>query len=126
MPSPQQLRDIVAAYVDGFARGDADALVALFAHDASVEDPVGTPAKPGEAEIREFYSGAIATGAKLELLGEPRCAGDCVAFPFAVKLTWEGVTQTIEVIDVFRLDEAGKIIEMRAFWGPDNVKTVEA
>lgn len=126
MPSPRQLREVVAAYVNGFTSGDVDTLVALFAHDASVEDPVGTPAKHGEAEIREFYAGAIATGAKLELLGEPRCAGDCVAFPFAVQLTWEGVTQSIEVIDVFRLDEAGKIIEMRAFWGPDNVKTAEA
>ena len=113
----------VHAYVDGFERGDLDAIVGLFADDATVEDPVGTPPKRGLAEIRAFYAGSLATGAKLELLGDPRCAGDHVAFPFAVKLEWDGRRQIIEVIDTFRFDEAGKITEMRAFFGPANMKS---
>jgi steroid delta-isomerase len=112
----------VHAYVDGFARGDADAIAELFAEDATVEDPVGTPIKTGKAEIHEFYRFSMATGAKLELLGDPRCAGDSVAFPFAVKLAHEGAAMVIEVIDTFRFDDAGKVVEMRAFWGSGNVK----
>ncbi|MEY4720342.1 MAG: hypothetical protein RIQ46_67 [Pseudomonadota bacterium] len=123
MPAPEQMVAAVQAYVDGFERGDLDAIVGLFADDATVEDPVGTPPKRGLAEIRAFYAGSLATGAKLELLGDPRCAGDYVAFPFAVKLEWDGRRQVIEVIDTFRFDEAGKIAEMRAFFGPANMKS---
>ena len=123
MPSAEQMTAIVHAYVDGFANGDADAIAALFADDATVEDPVGTPLKRGKAEIREFYGFSMSTGAKLKLLGDPRCAGDNVAFPFAVLLEFEGQKSEIEVIDTFRINEDGKVAEMRAFWGPANMKS---
>ena len=112
----------VQAYADGFAQSHPAMLADLFAEDATVEDPVGTPIKRGKAEIQEFYTYATATGAKLELRGDPRCAGDSVAFAFAVKLEHEGQRSVIEVIDTFRFDDAGKVVEMRAFWGPGNVK----
>ena len=123
MPSAEQMVAVVHAYVDGFARGDGAALAALFAEDATVEDPVGSPPKRGMAEIAEFYAASVATGATLELLGEPRCAADYVAFPFAVKLEWQGQKQVIEVIDTFRIDDSGKITEMRAYFGPANMKS---
>ena len=123
MPSNEQMIAVVHAYVDGFAKGDPVALAALFAENATVEDPVGTPQKRSMAEISEFYAGSMATGAKLELLGDPRCAGDYVAFPFAVKLEFGGQKTVIEVIDTFRVDDKGKIAEMRAFWGPGNMKS---
>lgn len=123
MVTKEQLLAAVHGYVAGFAAADADAITALFAPDATVEDPVGTPLRRGHEDIRAFYAGSVATGARLELLGEPRCAGDVVAFPFRVLLHWNGADCVIEVIDTFRLNEAGKITEMRAYWGPDNMKT---
>lgn len=123
MASAATMVAVVHSYVDGFERGDLDALVSLFAPDATVEDPVGTPPKRGIDEIRDFYAVSVATGAKLELLGEPRCAAAYVAFPFAVKLEWQGTRQVIEVIDTFRINDDGKITEMRAFFGPANMKS---
>lgn len=123
MPTPEQMVAVVQAYVDAFEAGDADAAAALFAEGATIEDPVGTPAKRGLDEIRAFYAVSMATGAKLELLGEPRCAANYVAFPFSVRLEWNGCPSVIEVIDTFRIDEAGKITEMRAFFGPANMKS---
>lgn len=122
MPDTDAMTAAVHAYIAGFSAGDPQAIAALFADDATVEDPVGTPIKRGKAEVLEFYTGSMATGAKLELLGDPRCAADTVAFPFAVKLDWGGGKSVIEVIDTFRFNDAGKIIEMRAFWGPANMK----
>lgn len=122
MPTTEQKLAAVHGYVDAFARSDAEAAVALFAKDATVEDPLGTPIKRGHDEIRAFYQGSMATGAKLELQGEPRCAADFVAFAFAVRLEWQGQKSVIEVIDTFRLDNEGKIVEMRAYWGPENMK----
>lgn len=123
MPSAEQMIAAVHAYVAGFEAGDTEAIVALFAADATVEDPVGTPPKQGTEAIRQFYAQSVATGARLELLGDPRCAGDFVAFPFAVRLEWQGRKQVIEVIDTFRVDDHGKITEMRAFFGPANMKS---
>ena len=123
MPTTEQMTAAVHAYVAGFAASDPDAIAALFAEDATVEDPVGTPMKVGKEEIRTFYAFSTGTGAKLELLGDPRCAADYVAFPFAVLLDWQGNKSRIEVIDTFRINDAGKITEMRAFWGPANMKS---
>ena len=114
---------VVHAYIDGFSKGDANAIAALYADDATVEDPVGTPIKEGIDAIREFYTGAMASGAQLELRGTPRCAGDYVAFPFAVKMKMNGEDAHIEIIDTFRFNEEGKVIEMCAFWGSENFVT---
>ena len=123
MPTEEQKLAAVHAYIAAFDAGDPQAATALFAADAVVEDPVGSPPKVGTDAIREFYTMSMATGAKLELLGDPRCVADYVAFPFAVKLDMNGNRMTIDVIDTFRLNDDGKIIEMRAFFGPANMKT---
>ena len=113
---------VVAAYVDGFERGDVDALAGLYAETASVEDPVGTAPILGRAAIADFYRAAVARGIRLELSGAPRAAGDSVAFPFHVQRQRGGQGEVIEVIDVFRFDAEGRIIEMRAYWGPANIR----
>ena len=48
--------------------------------------------------------------AKLALTGEPRCAGNAVAFPFQVKIPG----MVIDIIDVFEFNDAGKVSSMRA------------
>lgn len=122
MPTTEQKLAVVHAYVAAFEAGSVHAAAALFADNATVEDPIGTPIKSGRDEIHAFYATSMATGAKLELTGDPRFAGDYVAFAFQVKLHWGGQDNVIEVIDTFRLDDDGKIIEMRAYWGPENMK----
>lgn len=116
---------LVARYVAAFEAGDADAAAALFAEDAVIEDPVGSPPICGIDAIRAFYRAAMATGAKLSLQGPVRVCTDRVVFPFAVSLDWQGARQVIDVIDVFRLAPDGRIAEMRAFFGPANMRTVQ-
>jgi steroid delta-isomerase len=113
---------VVAAYVDGFERDDAEALAALYAEEATVEDPVGSPGVVGRDAIRDFYRAAVSRGIKLALSGAPRTAGDSVAFPFHVLRRRVGAEEVIEVIDVFRFDAEGRIVEMRAYWGPNNIR----
>jgi hypothetical protein len=57
---------------------------ALFAQDATLEDPVGSERLVGHAAIATFYERAMAMGATLELRGPVRVAGDCAAFAFTV------------------------------------------
>jgi steroid Delta-isomerase len=122
MPSPEQMIAAVHAYVDAFDKSDPDLVAALFADDATVADPVGTPLKVGIAAIHEFYAGAMQTGAKLQLHGPIRLAADnFAAFAFDVRLHLNDADICIDVIDVFRFNEEGKIAEMSAFFGPANM-----
>ncbi len=117
-----EVQDKIAAvhrYVEAFDKADIEIIKALYASDATVEDPVGTDIHHGIDAIVAFYENALKAGAKLELSGEPRCAGDEVAFPFHVKAPG----MSVEVIDVFKFNAEGKVSSMRAFWGPENIKS---
>tara|TARA_R110002110_G_scaffold91264_2_gene237505 strand:+ start:124169 stop:124540 length:372 start_codon:yes stop_codon:yes gene_type:complete len=108
---------VVNRYVEAFDKGDINIIRDMYADDATVEDPVGTDPHIGIEAICRFYENALAAGAKLELSGTPRCAGNAVAFPFNV--TMPGLH--FEVIDVFELDDEGRVSSMRAYWGPENM-----
>lgn len=120
MPSHEQMVAVVAAYIAAFAAEDVEAIVRLYASDATVEDPVASPVQRGSEAIRAFYTAAVATGAKLTLHGPVRTAGNNAAFSFSVRVT----QHQIDVIDTFAFDEQGKITAMRAFWSPQNVRAL--
>lgn len=110
----------VEAYVRSYNRRDLDGVCAVFAEDAVVEDPVGTPPRAGQAALREFFAVGIEAGARLTLDGPVRCAADNAAFAFHVNLDWEGQATRIDVIDVFTFDSQGKVANMKAYFGPAN------
>jgi len=121
MPDPAKMEAAVHAYVAAFEAGSADQVAALYSQDATVEDPIGSPMHHGREAVRAFYAESMKTGAKLELLGPVRIAGDYACFPFAVNLNYDGGPKRIDVIDTFRFNEDNEVVEMRAFWGPNNM-----
>jgi len=108
---------VVEKYIQAFANNDMNLIREIYAENATVEDPVGSEVRHGMAAIVEFYEQGFSAGAKLELTGPARCAGNAVAFPFYVRVG----AMKIHVIDVFEFNGAGKVVLMRAFWGPENV-----
>lgn len=121
MADADQMISAVHAYVAAFEAGDPDAAAALFAEDATVEDPIGAPLHRGRDAIRAFYAQSMAAGAKLKPEGPVRTAADYAVFPFSVQLTLPIGEARIDVIDSFKFDADGKVVEMRAFWGPSNM-----
>lgn len=121
MPTPEQMEAAVRAYVAAFDAGDADRAAAIFADDAVVEDPIGSPPRIGKAAIRQFYAESMATGAKLHLAGPIRVATAHAAFAMQVRLHWDGKDMAIDVIDTFAFDDEGKVKEMKAYFGPGNM-----
>ena len=111
------LQKAVQMYVEAFEKADLNIIRKLYAEDATVEDPVGSPVRHGIEEIIEFYRRPFEKGMKLKLTGKPRCAGKSVAFSFDAPM--KGMT--ISPIDVFELNADGKVQHMRAYWGPENV-----
>ena len=114
-----EMRKAVQAYMDGLTQGDVDAVVALYADGATVEDPVGSELKVGADAIREFYTGAVAAGLEAKLSGNIRCTESSAAFAF--QLAVGDAPMKIEVIDVFDFNADGKVVAMRAYWGAENV-----
>jgi steroid delta-isomerase len=124
--SEQKMKEGMQAYIDGFNRDDLDAVVGLYADDATVEDPVGKPVIAGKQKIRDFYKYAMTTGARLSLAAPIRAShGNSAAMAFDVKLKYEGRNMIIHVVDVMTFDDAGKFSSMRAFWGPGDMEMVQ-
>lgn len=121
MPPHEQMVAAVHAYIDAFANEDSDAIMQLYAADATVEDPVGAPLRRGIEAVRDFYRMSVGTHAKLTLDGPVRTTGSIAAFAFSVHVTLDGTPCRIDVIDTFDFDSNGKIAAMKAFWGPQNV-----
>jgi steroid Delta-isomerase len=120
MTSPDQMFAAVEAYIASYNRADLDGLCAVFAEDAVVEDPVGTPLQAGQAALREFFAVGMKAGARLTLDGPVRCAHGHAAFAFHVDLHWDGRATRIDVIDVFTFDAQGKVVSMKAYFGLAN------
>ena len=108
---------VVDKYMEAFDKADIEIIKDIYAQDAVVEDPVGTEPHLGMDAICAFYEGALASGAKLARTGTAGCAGNAVAFNFQV--TMPGMT--IDVIDVFEFNDDGKVVSMKAYWGPENL-----
>ena len=122
MPDESQMKQAMQAYIDHFNAADPEAVAALYAEDATVEDPVGSEPKRGREAILEFYRMAVQTGAKLSLAAPIRAShADAAAMAFDVNLQMPEGRSLIRVIDVMRFDDAGRFRSMEAYWGPSDV-----
>jgi steroid delta-isomerase len=120
--SEETMKRALQDYIDRFNRADAEGVAALYADDATVEDPVGSPVKRGKAEIAAFYKMAVATGARLTLAAPIRGShGNAAAMAFDVRLNLPQGPSLIRVIDVMTFDDSGRFSSMRAYWGPGDV-----
>ncbi|MGQ7934081.1 nuclear transport factor 2 family protein [Paraburkholderia sp. D1E] len=122
MNTSENMKARLVDYIEAFNAADAARVVALFADNASVEDPVGTPLKEGKSEIETFYTYATSLGARLELMAPPRGShGNSASISFRVHIAaQDGRPAHIDVTDVMDFDAAGKILRMRAYWGADD------
>ena len=122
------IRSTVEAYCAAFTARDQDAYVSLFAADAWIEDPVGTPATRGTRRAsRAFFaeSSAMADSIELRQTGPVRVAvGEC-AFPMQARPAIGGGTYVVDIIDVMTFDDGGKITTMRAFWDPAEMRPAD-
>lgn len=123
MISTQQIQASMARYVERVDAGDIDAIVALYADEAVVEDPVGNPPIRGRAAIEQFYRQGLGMSKVTATLTGPVRAtlNGCGAMPFRVDMTWDGQPCSLHVIDVMEFDAAGKIRSMKAYWSPANI-----
>ena len=124
--TPEAAGALCDAYLAGLVSGDLEAVVSLFSENATVEDPVGSGVKQGEDALRAFYQTACDSVTDAERIGPPRIAGLDIAFAFTITVGESPNALCIDIIDVFRCNEAGKVTRMRAYWGPENMGPAES
>ena len=110
------IAETVGAYISRYNAGDVDGIVSLFADDAVLEDPVGTPPKVGKLVIREFISDAVGYGVRLKGPESLLVVGDEAAFRFDVFSGPGAARYSVEVIDIIRVNARGQIVSLRAYF----------
>jgi steroid delta-isomerase len=117
VPSVEKIAQAVRSYVEFAGHGSADDLAALYADDATIEDPVGGEVHRGKVAVRSFFH-TVKDGRQFEVaLISLNVAGGEAAFHFQV--TTAG--RRMDVIDVMTFDDNARITSMRAYWGPPNI-----
>jgi len=101
----------VNRYLETVSQGRPDDIAALYAEDATVEDPVGSEVHIGRQAIRGFYTSVENVKSKTEVV-TLRALGNEAAFFW--RLIIGGMT--IEIISVMTFDDDGKIALMKAYW----------
>jgi ketosteroid isomerase-like protein len=104
--------------------GDREAWLALFADDAIIEDPIGSsPLNPsgeprrGLAAIAAFYDTVIAGGDVRFEIRESYAAGNEVANVGTITVTFpDGNRSIVDGVYTYRIDDAGRLLALRAFW----------
>jgi steroid delta-isomerase len=123
MPDAEQIKQTVNRYLELVANGTADELTAMYAEDATIEDPVGSDVRRGHGPIKEFYSVVATTPIETELIAV-RVAGDEAAFLWRLVVTAGDTSMKTEPISVMAFGEDGRITAMRALWSQENVTPV--
>jgi steroid delta-isomerase len=109
---------LVSAYLDRHGATDLEGVVALFADEACLEDPVGSPSLRGLDAIRGFYRETHARNGALvfDRIGAVLVGGEEVAFHVNARLARDPGARGMDVIYVVRVDCAGRICALRAWY----------
>jgi ketosteroid isomerase-like protein len=105
---------------------DKDAWLAVFADDAVIEDPIGPShfdpegrGHRGKAAIAAFYDMAIAPS-RLEFhFADTFQCGNEEANVGHIVITAEGFRVIAEGVFTYRVNDAGQMVALRAYWEVD-------
>jgi steroid delta-isomerase len=123
MPTPGEIQEFVQTYCRAVSGRDVAAIAALFAEDAEQRDPMAQPARLGRAAIAEFFAQAVAASNSTDFSAtDVHPSGDHVAFHFTVEVALEAGTMTIDGIETFAFDPAGRIARAEAYWDDSSVR----
>lgn len=122
-------RTAAIASMTAVEAGDRAAWLAMFAPDAIVQDPIGpSPLDPagnghqGPEAIAAFYDNVIGPNTVRFTIRESWEAGNEVANVGRITTTMaDGLVVHTDGVFSYRIDDAGQIVALRAFWSIDRL-----
>jgi steroid delta-isomerase len=118
--SPEIVSRAVKAYFAAIRARDEHAWVNTFAKDAVSHDPMGSTPITGHQKLAEFFQSIAGAFLEVTLIEDQVFISGNGA---AVKWTGSGTSKqgkqvNFEGIDVFEINEDGKIQTLQAYWNP--------
>ncbi len=112
------VRSAVTAYYAAVTRGDTATISSMFAPDASMRDPVGTPAATDPAARAQRYGAVAAIFAEFSISEEHIivCGDEAAAKWIARATTRTGRDVSFEGISIFVFDTERKITSMSVYF----------
>lgn len=115
MPTRDDICQLTEAYLAALNARDPQAVVALFAPDASQQEPVGTTPRVGREEILAFFEGHKDAPLTVTRFGPVTVVGNRAAFQVHVAMDTPDGGFTMTTTDVITVNEDGLISEILAF-----------
>ena len=117
MPSPEQVQAAVDAYVAAYQANDKAAFLDAFADDGVVIDPVGTPPHGGRDARGTFWDTVHQLTERLTFdVKDVVVCGNEAAMVFRIHAGTADAGLVMDAVDIFEVDDDGKIASMRAYW----------
>jgi putative intracellular protease/amidase/ketosteroid isomerase-like protein len=124
MPTTEQIRYAVQAYVDSFNEQDKPKFLGVLADDVVQIDPVGSPPNRGRDALESFWDGLYGQWDQIDLkIVDLIVAGDEAAMVFHLTQTSPGVTNVVDGIDVFKVDDGGRIAEVKGYADAGHIRS---
>ena len=123
IPDVEVVRRTIEAYADRFSAADREGWLELFAPDATLEDPVGSPIRKGREEIGAFWdeTHGMVDSIALVLDRPVTVMSDEAVMVFHAASVVGGQKLRVDIVDHFRVDGDGLIRSQRAFWDPATI-----
>jgi steroid delta-isomerase len=118
--APDRIHLVVAKYFAATRAMDLEAWLACFAENATSSEPAAPASLQGHAALRQFFLGIVGAFQKVGVTEDHVFVSGNRA---AVKFTGRGIGKNgrevvFEGIDVFEVNEQGKIQTMWGYWNP--------
>lgn len=127
MPTTDEIKAVVERYAAAHSSGDLDGIVALFAADAVVADPVDQPEHVGREAVRAFFAGTheMADSLELRITGPIRAVDRFAAVPMQAVTAVGDSRFVVDIVDVFTFGDDGLITDMRAYWTASDIRPAD-
>jgi len=117
-------RDAAIHSITCVQNGDREGWLAAWDEGGIIEDPVGpSPLDPegnghrGIEKITAFYDKVIAPGALRFMIRHSfACGNECVNVGTITTKMASGIVARTELVMLYRVNDAGKLLSLRAFW----------
>ena len=123
MASPEQVQAAVDAYVAAYHENDRDAFLDAFATDGVIVDPVGTLPHAGREARGAFWDTVHQLTERMTFdVKDVVVCGDEAAMVFRIHAGAADAGIVLDAVDIFVVDDDGKIASMRAYWDMGRAK----
>lgn len=123
MPTPDQVRAAAENHAKLFSSADKQGWLDIYAENAEFADPYPAPYSVGRAGLVEFWDRVYAMASNYAFdIQQLVVAGDRAVMTFTLSLDMGGDRYAFDGVDVFEVDDDGKIARFTAYWDPTAVR----